>query len=98
MSVFRITEVGRLKYHKYILDLRFPWPNFGSDGDQNYVWGYIEIFHEREWGSICERGFDDRDANVTCKTAGFKGEYKNCYLSATENSWSSKPWHGWSQA
>ena len=58
----------------FLVVIRFIWPRFGTEEENNhYIWGYVEINHAGQWGSICDQGFDDRDANVTCKTAGFKG-------------------------
>ena len=62
--------------------IRFPWPNVGIEENNQYIWGYIEIYHQDKWGSICSNSyggiFTDRDANVTCKSAGFNhGIYSN---------------------
>ncbi|KAL4216375.1 Deleted in malignant brain tumors 1 protein-like [Mactra antiquata] len=29
--------------------------------------GRVEVFHNRQWGSICDVGFDDNDATAVCK-------------------------------
>lgn len=41
-----------------------------SDG-QHIREGRLEVFHEGEWGTVCDTGFDYRDAVVACRTLGF---------------------------
>lgn len=33
--------------------------------------GSVEIFHEGKWGSICDDGWDMRDARVACRQLGY---------------------------
>ena len=33
--------------------------------------GRLEMCYNREWGTVCEFGFDNQDANVACGQLGF---------------------------
>ena len=33
--------------------------------------GQVEVFHDGQWGSICDDGWDDDDATVACRSLGF---------------------------
>ena len=35
--------------------------------------GRLEIYHDNQWGTICEGGFDLSDADVACRQLGFPG-------------------------
>ena len=50
----------------------------GVSGGRSYIQGHVEILHENVWGTICDDDFDNNDATVICKMAGYSvGEYKN---------------------
>ena len=53
-----------------------------SEGDVRLVRGgssdrgVLEIFHDNQWGTVCEEGFDDVDAGVACRQLGYdEGEF-----------------------
>jgi hypothetical protein len=46
----------------------------GTDTEQNTLIGRAEIHHNGQWGTICDEGtFDDREAVLLCRTAGYSG-------------------------
>jgi len=43
--------------------------NLGSPATNNV--GRLEMFREGKWGSVCSVGFNDRSAQVACRSMGF---------------------------
>lgn len=33
--------------------------------------GFVEIFHDGEWGRVCQDSFDRNDAEVVCRMLGY---------------------------
>ena len=52
--------------------IRFPRPERGMKGSgESYIRGHVEIYHDGQWGTICDDSFDDRAAKVICRMAGY---------------------------
>jgi len=33
--------------------------------------GRLEVYHDGVWGSVCDHGFNDKEASVVCRSLGF---------------------------
>ena len=68
--------------------MRLPNPleRYTSNGVR-YIQGYVQVWHNGRWGSICDDGLDNMSrgknlAKVLCKMAGYPdGDYSKSYTS-----------------
>ena len=62
-----------------MLLMKYSCPNFLGEGDLRLVdtvtptrtIGRLEIYIRGEWGTVCDNGFGQTDANVACRQLGF---------------------------
>ena len=47
-------------------------------GGQSPTEGIVEICFGGIWGSICDNGWDERDARVACRQLGYNHGYGMC--------------------
>ncbi|XP_064596688.1 uncharacterized protein LOC135463359 [Liolophura sinensis] len=54
--------------------------------------GLVEISYRGRWGAVCNSGWDETAANITCRMLGYSGAVQSLGAQHLENLTSTRPW------
>lgn len=87
----RVALTGNNQLNPNLSSLALVQGSLRLNDTSNRTKGRVEVFYKDQWGTICDDGWDIKDANVVCKQLGFPGA-KTAYLSATHGAGSGQIW------
>ena len=63
---FRVLELRTFRSWRSSVNINF------SPYKSTSKYGRLEVWRESSWGTVCDEGFDENDAQVACHDLGFR--------------------------